>query len=73
MLSDEYFEDNRPRGFGEVFHIHAAPEAIAAELVDARRKLREAEATVNWLQQLQAKRATQVMKGEWPARAGRLT
>jgi hypothetical protein len=48
------------------FALHAAPQAIEAAIVDAQRRLRAVEEEVRWLRVLQAERATQVIRGEWP-------
>jgi hypothetical protein len=44
----------------------AAPEAIQANLVIARRRLAEAAEEVDWLAVLLARRTAEVAKGEWP-------
>lgn len=48
------------------FATHAAPEAIEAAILSADRRRLEVEEELRWLRALQAARATQVLRGEWP-------
>lgn len=66
-LSDEYFKETcpDPNHFND-FHLHAAPVAIEYELRWSLRQLEAARKRVEWLRDLRAKRASQVMRGEWP-------
>lgn len=65
-MTDDYFKDLVPEGFGPTFHLHAAPQAIEANIQVWMKKRQKAEETLAWLRHLQAHRATQVMNGEWP-------
>lgn len=65
--SDEYFEETCPDPkYFNGFHLHAAPVVIEWELRRAQARLQAAKKRVQWLKDLQAKRATQVLRGEWP-------
>src|SRR5262245_17976459 len=50
----------------EGFALHAAPEAIAAFLADARVRVRQATNEVDWLTALSDQRDYQVRHGLWP-------
>lgn len=50
------------------FAEHASPAAISEMISAVNKKLRRAQAEMTWLRGLQAERASQVLRGEWPPR-----
>lgn len=50
------------------FRQHAAPEAIEARISEVLKKKQRIDGEMTRLYELRAERATQVMRGEWPAK-----
>ena len=56
----------KPPEFGPNFHWAAAPQAIEHHVARYRQKAARAARQLRWLESLQAARAVQVARGEWP-------